>query len=118
MSDFEKRLAAIERKLNLQRTPDGTPPFRILRIEGGLPGPINWAYAGDARWKRDDGEELEAFIERTAQAALAAGEASLTVGGLPRSDELGKFASFEEWWATIAPHYDDVPPITSRGSAA
>ncbi len=63
-----------------------------------------------------DGEELEAFIERTAQAALAAGEASLNVGGLPRSDELAKFANFEEWWATIAPHYDDVPPVTGRGA--
>lgn len=114
MSDLEKRVAAIEHKLNLQRTPDGKPPFRILLIEGGLPGPINWAYAGESRWERDDGEELEAFIQRTAQAALAAGETRLNVGGLPRGGELAKFASFDEWWATVAPHYSEVPPVESR----
>ncbi|MET4801413.1 hypothetical protein [Bradyrhizobium sp. LB11.1] len=114
MSDIEKRLAAIERKLNMRLAPDGKPPFRILLIEGGLPGPINFAYAGETRWERDDSEELEAFVQRTAQAALAAGEARLNVGGLPRSDELERFGSFEEWWATIAPHYSDVPPVEPR----
>ena len=110
LSDLEKRIATIERRLNMAHPSSAAQPFRILRIEGGLPGPINWAYAGAARWERDDGEELEAFIERTALAALAAGEPSLNIGGLPRSDELAEFESFEAWWATIAPHYSDVPP--------
>jgi hypothetical protein len=112
--DFQRRLAAVERKLNGDG--NGTnPPFRILRIEGGLPGPINWSYAGQHQWKREPAEELEAFVERTAQAARAAGETSLIVGGLPRSDELDEFKTFEEWWATIAPDYPDVPPEEAPG---
>lgn len=111
---IEARLAAVERKLSAKHHPTDKA-FRILFIEGGLPGPINWAYAGAHRWQREPGEELEAFAKRAATAAYAAGEMALTVGGLPRSDELEGFNSFEEWWSTIAPHYDDVPPEQPRG---
>jgi hypothetical protein len=106
--DFERRLRAVERKLN-----GGTPPsiFRILTFEGGLPGPINRAYAGEHRWRREGDETLEQFTERAARAAEAAGETSLMVGGLPRSDELAEFESFDAWWATVAPFYSEVPPV-------
>ncbi|UQD95230.1 hypothetical protein [Bradyrhizobium japonicum] len=107
-------LAAIERKLNAKRH-STDKAFRILIVEGGLPGPINWAYAGAMRWKREADEDLEAFTKRAAAAAHAAGEMALTVGGLPRSDELAGFHTFEEWWSTIAPHYSDVPPEQSSG---
>jgi hypothetical protein len=112
-SDFKRRIAAIEKRMNA--TNPQHPPFRILLIEGGMPGPINWAYAGQRRWKRESEETLEQFTERSVLAAKEAGETSLIVGGLPRSDELDEFATFEEWWATIAPHYSDVPPEEERG---
>ncbi|MET4752562.1 hypothetical protein [Bradyrhizobium sp. RT11b] len=118
MSDLEKRIAAIEARLNMQRTKDGMPPFRVLRIEGGLPGPINWAYAGKHRWERDAdaGEELEAFVQRAARAAMAAGETSINIGGLPRSDELARYKTFEELWAAIGVDYPEVPPCEPAGS--
>lgn len=116
MSNHEKRIRAIEERLNAKRPTDGGA-FRILIVEGCLPGPIGWSYAGTLRWQREAGEELEAFIERTAEAAIKAGELSLIVGGLPRGDELAEFADFETWWATIAPHYSDVPPEEKAGYA-
>jgi TPR repeat protein len=112
--DIEARLAAVERKLNAKRHPtDNT--FRILFVEGGLPGPVMWAYAGALKWKREASEDLDAFAERAAGAAYAAGEMALTVGGLPRGDELAAFKTFEQWFASIAPFYDDVPPEQPRG---
>lgn len=116
--DLEKRVARLQDRLNSEQPSRPGGPFRILLVTGGLPGPINWAYAGSHRWKREAEESIEQFAERAARAAKAEGETSLNIGGLPRGDELAEFATFEEWWATIAPHYDDVPPITSRGSAA
>ncbi len=117
MNDLERRIAAIEARLNMQRTKDGTPPFRILRFEGGLPGPINWAYAGEHRWQRnaDAGEDLEAFVHRAAIAAITAGETSMNVGGLPRSDELAHYKTFEELWAVIGVDYPEVPPCERQG---
>jgi hypothetical protein len=88
-----------------------------LLVTGGLPGPINWAYAGALRWKREPGEDLEQFAERCAAAAVAAGETSLIIGGLPRGDEMDEFGSFEEWWATIAPNYSDVPECETSWTA-
>jgi hypothetical protein len=123
MNNLRRRIELLERKINGDGGVNAaTPRFRILLIEGGLPGPINWAYAGTHRWKREAGEDLEAFAERAALAAKALNETSLIVGGLPRSDEMAGFATFEEWWATIAPHYSDIPPeeapgFVSRGAA-
>jgi len=109
MSDHKKRIAAIEAKLNAKYQ----SAFRILLIEGGLPGPIMFATAGEHHWKRDADEDLEKFIELSATAALAFGEAMLIVGGLSgySLEELG-FASFDEWWNTlVAPDYPEVPPV-------
>lgn len=82
-----------------------------------LPGPINWAYAGEHRWQRDadSGEDLEAFVQRAAKAAIAAGETSMNVGGLPRSDELAQYKTFEELWAVIGVDYPEVPPCEGQG---
>ena len=82
---------------------------------GGLPGPINHAYAGNHRWDRAEGEELESFVQRSAYAGIEAGEMALNVGGLPRGDELDKFATFEDWWASIAEHYPEVPDPEPAG---
>jgi hypothetical protein len=114
-SELARRLEALERRMNEDQPSRPGGPFRILRVTGGLPGPINWAYAGSHRWKREAEEELEAFCERAARAAKAEGETSLNVGGLPRGDELAEFKTFEEWWATIAPDYSDVPPEEPPG---
>ena len=118
MKSFKERLKAIEARM---RKKAGGGTFRILEISGGLPGPIGFAYAGTHRWERTEGEGFEAFVLRSADAALAAGETALNVGGLPRSDEYAKFATsdggfdFEAWWATVAPFYPDVPPEEPAG---
>ncbi|NEU95665.1 hypothetical protein [Bradyrhizobium uaiense] len=116
MSNHRKRLRAIEARLNAKHLRTGNV-FRTVIVEGGLQGSINWAYAGAHRWKREDGEELEAFAKRAADLAIAAGETALVVGGLPRSDELAAFPDFESWWASIAEHYPEVPPEEPAGYA-
>jgi hypothetical protein len=116
--NFNERLKAIEQRINAR---PGAGIFRILRITGGLPGPINFAYAGEHRWDRDDGEEFEAFVRRSADAAIAAGEMAINVGGLPRGDEFDRFKTaagefdFEAWWATVAPYYPEVPDCEPDG---
>jgi hypothetical protein len=111
MSDLEKRIAAIEAKIN--RGGNGTPSFEIVLVEGCLPvGPPKWSYAGDHRWQRDPEESLEQFVQRSAEAAMAAGEKLLKVGGLPHDTEWHDlYPDFESFWrAECAPHYSDVPP--------
>jgi hypothetical protein len=110
--DFKARLKAIEQRINAKPSA-GT--FRILLITGCLPGPINFAYAGTHRWDRADGEDFDAFVQRSAYAAFEAGEMAMNVGGLPRDDELARFATsdggfaFDDWWETVAPYYPEVP---------
>jgi hypothetical protein len=110
--DFKARLEAIEQRIN---TKPGASTFRILLITGGLPGPINFAYAGTHRWDRADDEDFDAFVQRSAYAAVEAGEMQLNIGGLPRGDEMARFATsdggfdFDAWWATVAAHYPEVP---------
>lgn len=112
MDDFEKRLRAIEDKINAK--PGANGKLYILLIEGGV-GEIRWSYAGAHRWQREDAEELEAFIVRSAEAAKAAGELSLNIGGLPRSDEMAGFPDFESWFAYVQPNYSEVPPAEAAG---
>jgi hypothetical protein len=115
---FKERLEAIERQL---RRKPGAGMFTILEITGGLPGPISFAYAGGHRWDRAEGEDFDAFVRRSADAALEAGEMAMNVGGLPRGDEGAKFRKpdgefdFEAWWATVAPYYPEVPDEESAG---
>jgi hypothetical protein len=115
---IEKRIKAIEDRLNMRSATGGGKPFRIIVITGCLPiGPPRWAYAGPLQWERGENEELEQFSERCAAAAIAAGETLLTIGGLPRGEEeMASFATFEEWWAArCAPFYDEVPPCEGPG---
>jgi len=118
-NEMERRLKAIEKRV---RAKPGVGTFRILEITGGLPGPINFAYAGSHRWERAGDEEFEDFVERSARAAFAAGEMILNVGGLPRGDEYTKYCKpdgdfdFERWWQEVAaPHYPEVPPEEPAG---
>src|SRR5258706_10364677 len=103
-SDLEKRIAEIERRLSAKHS----SAFRILLVTGGLPGGPAMAHAGAHKWYRERAETLEHFTERAAQAALALSEPSLIVGGLPDSLEEMGFATFDEWWNTVAADYPDV----------
>jgi hypothetical protein len=116
---FNERMKAIEAQM--RKTP-GAGTFAILQISGCLPGPVNFAYAGSHRFDRAEGEDFEAFVLRSALAAFKAGEMSIIVGGLPRSDEYAKYRradgefDFDRWWSeVVAPHYPDVPPEEPAG---
>jgi hypothetical protein len=116
---FKERLEAIEARM---RTKPGAGTFVILEITGGLPGPINFAYAGGQRWDRADGEDFNAFVRRAADAALEAGQMAVNVGGLPRGGEYEKYRKpdgefdFERWWQEVAaPHYPEVPDPEPEG---
>jgi hypothetical protein len=116
-SDIEKRLAAIERRLNAMG-PASPGGFRILIVEGLLPGEPRWAYASEHKWKRETNESLDAFVERAARAAKGLAQTSLIVGGLPRaSDEMAEYADFDAWWNAVAPNYSDVPDEEASGFA-
>jgi len=108
-SNFERRLRAVERRLNSEG--DGTrPPLKIVLIEGALPREPCHAEAGAHTWTRElPNETLEGFVERCAAEAREFGERLLVVGGLagPMPETL------EEFLATL--HFDDVPPVTSPG---
>jgi hypothetical protein len=110
---FRQRLDEIEQQL--RRTP-GAGMFSILQVAGCLPGPLSYAYSGDMRWERAEGEDTEAFIRRAADAAIEANQMSLNVGGLPRGDEYAQYLKpdgefdFDRWWQEVAaPHYPEVP---------
>jgi hypothetical protein len=117
MNELDRRLAALEKRMNADR-PSGTGgPFRILLITGGLPGRIKFAYADDLRWERQAEESIEQFAERAACAAKAEGATSLNIGGLRREgDEMyDGYPDFESWWAAeAAPDYPEVPPFETQ----
>jgi hypothetical protein len=110
---FEERLRAIEARM---RKKPGAGTFSILEISGCPPGPINHAAAEDLSWKPDEGEELEAFVERAAQAAFRAGKLGLIVGGLPSADVYAQYRKpdgefdFDRWWQEVAARAPEIPP--------
>jgi hypothetical protein len=110
---IEKRLRAVEQRINA-KSGSASGAFRIVIVEGGL-GEILWSYAGELKWRREPGEELDAFIERSAIAAREAGERSLVIGGLGGPEEIAEFPDFESWFAAYQPEYSDVPQVTVRG---
>jgi hypothetical protein len=97
------RLLKVERRLR-NRT-----GFRLLIIEGGLPGALSFARSGDRKWQREINEPYEAFEARAINEAKAAGLNFVVVGGLPSGD-----CSFLPGGSTPekpeGDHYDDVPP--------
>ena len=109
INELERRLEALERKINEGRPPGKGEPFRILLHTDVLPGPRLWAYAGTLKWRREADEPLEVFATRAAVAAEAAGETSLILGGLPRGEDELEGMTFEQWWESLGPH-SDVPP--------
>jgi hypothetical protein len=77
---IERRLAAVERRLN-----PPVPTIQEIMILGGLPGSDDptFATAGQIRWERAPAETLPAFRARAVAAATAAGETYIVIGGLP-----------------------------------
>jgi hypothetical protein len=119
MPSFSERLKAIEAML---RRKPGAGTFTIIEISGGLPGPVNFAEAGDLRWSRAEGEEFESFVRRAADDAIAAGHVGMVVGGLPSADVYQQYVladgefDFPRWWREVAePHYPEVPPCEPIG---
>jgi hypothetical protein len=109
---IEKRLRAVEQRINA-KPGSASCAFRIVIIEGGL-GEILWSYAGELKWRREPGEELDTFFERSANAAREAGEPFLVIGGLGGPEELAEFPDFESWFAAVQPDYSDVPPVERK----
>lgn len=116
-SDFERRIRAIEQRLN-GTSDGGRPAFQIVLIEGCLPMPIKIATAGALRFERQEGESEDSFVERAALVAKEAGERSLVVGGLTGMDDImARYSTFDEFWeAECAAYYDEIPAVSSPGA--
>jgi hypothetical protein len=116
-NDLERRLEALQRRLNTDR-PAGTTAGGALLcvvIHGCLPpGVPLFAAAGEHEWLRGDDEDLDAFADRAKAGAREAGEQRLVLGGLPRSRAQHEVAqaAHAAWLLTD----DGVPPMEeSRG---
>jgi hypothetical protein len=115
-SDFEKRLRAIERRLNAEYSSRPGAPMRIVIVHGCLPpGEPLFATAGAHEWLREPGEDLDLFCDRAAQAARELQEALLVIGGLPQSETQHELAlaAYDAWLLTD----DGVPPVTPARAA-
>jgi hypothetical protein len=111
-SDLERRLEALERRMNAEQ-PSGTlppgAPLRVVIVYGTLPpGEPLWGTAGSHEWLREPGEEIEAFAERAAAAARELKERLLVIGGLPKTQAQHDtaMAAYDLWLASD----DGVPP--------
>lgn len=118
-NDLERRLEALQRRLNADRPAGTTAGGALLCVEisGCLPTPDGlplWANAGEHEWIRSDGEDLDLFADRCVAAALEAGQRLLVIGGFPIS-QAGHDraqAAHAEWLASDS----GVPPEEeSRG---
>jgi hypothetical protein len=111
-NELTRRLEALERRLNADRPSGLLPPggpLRVTTISGCLPpGEPLFAVAGALEWLREPGEGLDAFADRARAGALAAGEALLTIGGLPvnQVQQDLALAAYDAWALTD----DGVPP--------
>jgi hypothetical protein len=108
--DFERRLKALEDKLNIVRRPSGLG-FKILHVGGCFtpPGEIPaFANCGALWWLRNPDEELEAFATRCANDVPAGESEDLIIGSLPRNEEQFAHAmvAYDRWLATDG----GVPP--------
>lgn len=118
-SDFERRLRAVERRLNAKQ-PSGTmppgAPLRVVVAHGALPpGDPLWGVAGPHEWLREPGEDLDAFADRAAAAARELREPLLILGGLPTTQAQNDMAlaAYDAWLLTD----DGVPPCDPAWSA-
>jgi hypothetical protein len=116
-NDLERRLEALQRRLNADR-PAGTTAGGALLcvvVHGCLtPGVPLFAMAGEHEWLRGTDEDLDAFADRAVAGAREAGEQRLVLGGLPRSQAQHEVAqaAHAAWLLTD----DGVPPMEeSRG---
>ena len=110
--ELERRIAALEAKLNAQQPPDRMP-LRVVIVHGCLPpGEPLFATAGAHEWLREPGEDLEAFAKRAAQATREVQEGLLVIGGLPQSEAQHELAlkAYSAWLLTA----DGVPPVEER----
>jgi len=96
---FKRRLAAAERELKPKEK-----SFRIIRVIGGLPGPVRYAGFGGLNWQRAINEPLDSFEGRVIAEAKTAGLSSVVIGGLPgpgANPEGFDFEEFEARWMEI-----------------
>ena len=56
--------------------------FHIIRVTGGLPGPIRCATANGLHWERLSDEPIEVFEKRVIEAAESAKSKTVVIGGL------------------------------------
>ena len=100
---LERRLRAIERLT--KRKKKGGP--NVIRIEGGLPGPLRCASSHGLHWERLSNEAEEHFEARVIAAATSVGAKNLVIGGLCLCSwkEPGSFESYLN-----GPDFSDVPP--------
>ena len=79
MTSHRRRIAALERRLA-----PANPEPTLIRITGGLPDsePMG-ATVGGQQLEREADETLRAFEARVLDAAKAAGQQFVIVGGLP-----------------------------------
>jgi hypothetical protein len=74
---INRRVTAAE-----QEARSRAPVFRIIRMRGGLPGPIRCASADGSHWQRLADEPIEVFEKRIIAAAESAKSKTLVIGGL------------------------------------
>ena len=104
---LERRLRAVERLT--KRKKKGGPS--VIRIEGGLPGPLRCARTNGQHWERVSEEAIEDFEKRVIAAAAAAGAKNLVIGGLCGCHwkEPGSFEAYLN-----GPDFSEVPPEESH----
>jgi hypothetical protein len=74
---IDRRLVAVE-----QAAISKAPEFRIIRVTGGLPGPIRCAHADGLHWQRLPDEPTEVFEKRIIALAQSAQSKTVIFGGL------------------------------------
>jgi hypothetical protein len=104
-NSINARLVHVESRLR-KRT-----RFRVLIIEGGLPGPASFARSAGRRWQREVDEPYEVFERRVIDEANAAGLNSVVIGGLPDGD----FSFLPGGSTPEKPEGDDYDEVPSEG---
>jgi hypothetical protein len=77
MRNIDRRVAAAEQTARAKFR-----SFQIIRVTGGLPGPIRCAKANGLHWQRLPEEPMEAFEKRVIEAAESAKSKTVVIGAL------------------------------------